>query len=238
VLAPRRTTTGSESFFASSVSVPLASCVGLLASPEGRWPVFGSEPGMLATRRNVFRWVSVASSAGLLAVALPCRDALVPPSLGAAELPESALATAIAAHALPTSRPAASTQIPAAKRTCDRTTTCPPTREPLPAQRLPYSDISDHWYELFKPNPRAQRSAAIHSNGAFMPNPPDQAPLTMAAAETRRVPQWLDACPWKPVTVSYCDGIMSVLLGKETSSTLRAVSAPAMGRPSGSSRPS
>jgi hypothetical protein len=45
----------------------------------------------------------------------------------------------------------------------------------------------------------------------------------------------------KLVTVgqaSYCDGIISVLLGKETSSTLRAVSAPAMGRPSGSSRPS
>jgi hypothetical protein len=37
---------------------------------------------------------------------------------------------------------------------------------------------------------------------------------------------------------SYCDGVISVLLGRETSSTLRAVSAPAMGRPSGSSRPS
>lgn len=37
---------------------------------------------------------------------------------------------------------------------------------------------------------------------------------------------------------SYCDGVISVLLGRETSSTLCAVSAPAMGRPSGSIRPS
>ena len=40
------------------------------------------------------------------------------------------------------------------------------------------------------------------------------------------------------LTYSYCGGVIRVLLGRETSSTLCAVSAPAMGRPSGSSRPS
>jgi hypothetical protein len=39
-------------------------------------------------------------------------------------------------------------------------------------------------------------------------------------------------------TACYCQGFISVLLGSEASSTLCAVSAPAMGRPSGSSRPS
>ena len=82
--------------------------------------------------------------------------------------------------ALPISRPAASTQTPAAKRKCDRTTICPQSRKR-------YSpNFATFWHSptigcraLQVKSARTVRSN--HSYDALMSNPQDQAALTMPA---------------------------------------------------------
>jgi hypothetical protein len=100
--------------------------------------------------------MAVTRPTGPLAVWLPCVEELAPPWPRAAELLESALATAVATQAPPIKRPAASTQAPAAKRRCDGTIICPPAKEPLLIKRLPHSGIvRSSGTGPIKPNRRA-----------------------------------------------------------------------------------
>ena len=117
-------------------SVPPGPSFGLIAPVEGCWPGCRPEPSVLVTSPESFvSSVTVPPGAcfGFFGSFWP--EASVPSSLYAAEPLDSGSATATAPPAPPISRPAASTQIPAAKRKRDRPTICSPTSHRIAHQQ-------------------------------------------------------------------------------------------------------